>query len=119
MEAEIDAGRYWLDISVRVESLPNAKNFIDLGRGRLLHTREGFALTFREFGQAEEETLFFRPSATESIHTEYDYRGKGQCVTLSTLDNTYFLFPLEDGFNATKIQFAAEYLFSCSGGARK
>ena len=44
-----------------------------------------------------------------SIHTEYDYRGKGPCVTLSTRSNTYFLFPLEDGFNATKIQFAVEY----------
>ncbi len=49
-----------------------------------------------------------------SIHTEYDYRKKGQCVTVSTLDNTYFLFPLEDGFNATKIQFAVEYLYEKS-----
>lgn len=48
------------------------------------------------------------------IHTEYNYRGKGQCVTLSTLDNTYFLFPIEDGFNATKIQFATEYLYEAA-----
>ena len=46
-----------------------------------------------------------------SIHTEYDYRGKGQCITLSTLDNTYFIYPLEYGFNATKIQFATQYLY--------
>jgi hypothetical protein len=49
-----------------------------------------------------------------SVHTEYDYRGKGQCITLSTLDNTYFLFPTEAGFNATKIQFATEYLYKIS-----
>ena len=48
-----------------------------------------------------------------SIHTEYDYRGKGQCVVLSVPDDTYFLFPLEKKFNATKIQFAVEYLY-CS-----
>ena len=46
-----------------------------------------------------------------SIHTEYDYRGKGQCIILSTPDNTYFIYPLEDGFNATKIQFATEDYF--------
>ena len=55
--------------------------------------------------------MFFSSSSMTSIHTEYDYRGKGQCVTLSTVDNTYFIYPLEEGFNATKIQFAVEYFY--------
>lgn len=33
------------------------------------------------------------------------------CILISTLDNTYFIYPLEYGFNATKIQFATEYLY--------
>lgn len=110
VNAEIDEGRYFLDTRVRVESLPNAKNFIDLGEGRLRHSPEGFALTVTGYGEAGEKTLRFTPAAMPSLHTEYDYRGKGQCITLSTLDNTYFLFPLEPGFNATRIQFATEHI---------
>ena len=108
---EIDEGRYRLNIDVHIESLPNAKNFIDLGAGRLVHSRDGFSLTFKEYGEDMEKTLHFAPSSMFSIHTEYNYRGKGQCVTLSTLDNTYFIFPLGLGFNATKIQFATEYIY--------
>ena len=108
---EIDAGRYALDMKVRIESLPNAVNFIDLGEGRLVHKKEGFYLTFKDYGKTEPETMFFSSSSMTSIHTEYDYRGKGQCVTLSTVDNTYFIYPLEEGFNATKIQFAVEYFY--------
>ena len=115
---EIEEGRYSLDVSVHVEALPNAVNFIDCGEGRLLHNEKGFFLTFRDYGDTEEKTLSFPPLSTLSVHTEYDYRNMGQCITLSTLDNTYFLFPKGEGFNATKIQLAAEYLYK-RGQARK
>lgn len=108
---EIDRGAFHFDQKVRVEALPNSKNFIALGEGRLRHVEEGFYLTFKGYREKEEKTLFFASKATPSIHTEYDYRGEGQCVTLSTPDCTYFLFPLEEGFNATKIQFATEYFW--------
>ena len=114
VKKEIDGGLYGLDMRVKIESLPNAVNFIDLGEGRLIHDTDGFRLIFRDYGDAAERTLSFAPLTMTSIHTEYDYRGKGQCVTLSTLDNTYFIYPLEKGFNATKIQFATEYLYERS-----
>ncbi len=111
VEDEIDSGNYSLDCTVEIHALPNAKNFIDCGEGRLMHDKNGFSLTFTDYGETEEKTLSFAPSSMLSVHTEYDYRGMGQCITLSTLDNTYFLFPKSDGFNATKIQFATEYLY--------
>lgn len=114
VEKEIDESHYSLNCKVRIESLPNAVNFIDCGTGNLKHSNDGFYLTFQDYGQSEEQTLFFSSKSLFSIHTEYDYRKKGQCITLSTNDNTYFLFPLEDGFNATKIQFATEYLYKLS-----
>lgn len=107
---EIDAGEYLLDTRVRIEALPNSFNFVDCGEGRLVHSKDGFDLTYYNYRTDQMETLHFAPKSTISIHTEYDYRGKGQCVTLSTLDDTFFIYPLEDGFNATKIQFATEYL---------
>lgn len=111
VKEEIDSGKYILDCRVEVEALPNAQNFIECGKGRLIHDKNGFKLTFNDYLLRKENTLEWKPSGCFSIHTEYNYRGKGQCVTLSTLDNTYFLFPLEDGFNATKIQFATEYFY--------
>jgi hypothetical protein len=108
---EIESGSYTLRMRVRIESLPNAVNFIDLGEGTLVHDRSGFSLTFVEYGDSEEKTLHIPPISMTSIHTETNYRKKGQCVTLSTLDNTYFLFPLEEGFNAVKIMFATEHLY--------
>lgn len=114
VKAEIDAHKYNLDCKVEVQALPNAKNFIDCGVGHLIHNEDGFKLTFNDYLVGKENILTWTPASCYSIHTEYNYRGKGQCVTLSTLDNTYFLFPLEEGFNATKIQFATEYLYEKS-----
>lgn len=109
--SEIEKDVYFLNIKVHIEALPNAVNFIDIGEGSLQHDKTGFYLNFKDYGEDEEKTLHFSPITMTSIHTEYNYRGKGQCVTLSTLDNTYFLFPRGEGFNATKIQFATEYLY--------
>ena len=111
VEEQIRQGTYQLDMKVRVQSLPNAVNFIELGEGRLHHGPEGFSLTFTDYGAPEPGTLRFPAKSTFSIHTEYDYRGQGECITLSTPDNTYFLYPLEPGFSATKIQFATEALW--------
>lgn len=108
---EIDNGEYNLDVPVHIEALPNAVNFIDCGNGRLRHNKDGFFLTFKDYGDTEERTVSFPPLSMLSVHTEYDYRKWGECITLSTLDNTYFLFPRGDGFNPTKIQFATEYLY--------
>lgn len=109
---EIERGEYSLDTTVRIEALPNAVNFIELGTGRLIHNESGFKLIFTDYGETEEKTLAFEPLSMTSVHTEYNYRDtKGQCITLSTLDNTYFLYPTEEGFNATRIQFATEYLY--------
>lgn len=109
VRCEIDEDRYVFDMQVRIQSLPNAANFIDLGAGYLRHNKEGFHLRFTEYGETKEKTLLFSAASMLSVHTEYDYRGKGQCITLSTLNNTYFVYPVEPGFNATKIQFATEY----------
>lgn len=112
VQEQIEEGNYLLDMEVQIEALPNAKNFIDCGRGRLHHDREGFCLSYTDYIDQTEKTLTVKSSTLFSIHTEYNYRGKGQCVTLSTLDNTWFIYPLEEGFNATRIQFAVEYFFA-------
>lgn len=112
----IDAGQYQLTAPVRIESLPNAKNFIPLGEGTLVQNEKGFFLTFTDYNAPCAQTLRFSYAGLFSLHTEYDYRGKGQCIVLSTVNNSYFIYPLAPGFNVTQIQFATEY-FHCKRNA--
>lgn len=111
---EIREGKYKLDIPVRIWALPNSVNFVDCGEGRLIHDNNGFSLEFNNYRSEKHETLVFPAKSMISIHTEYDYRGiYGPCVTLSTYDDTFFIYPTDesrDVFNPTKIQFATEYL---------
>ncbi|MBR6488183.1 MAG: hypothetical protein IKT20_04685, partial [Clostridiales bacterium] len=107
-------GTYKLDVKVNVRGLPNSKNFIDCGMGRLTHDNSGFTLTFNNYRSGITEMLKFPSKSMISVHTEYDFRGKyGDCITLSTYDDTFFCYPAEesrDVFNPTKIQFAAEFM---------
>ena len=107
VQTEIDSGRYQIDIPVEIEALPNAKGFISLGAGRLVHRQEGFYLSFENTKLPE--SIFFSGRSMPSLHTEYDYQGKGPCVVLSTVDNSYFTYPKAVDSNVTKMMFAAEY----------
>lgn len=46
---QIEKNAYVLDMKVRIEALPNAKNFIDCGDGHLYHDQDGFNATKIQF----------------------------------------------------------------------
>lgn len=96
---------YRCEFNVTVEALPNEKGFVPMGEGRLEHDREGFALEIKG------ERLFFPTKALPSVQTEYNYKGKGKCIVLSTKDCCYYIYCLSGDFNPTKLQFAAEELY--------
>ncbi|MDC7246151.1 MAG: hypothetical protein PQJ47_09620 [Sphaerochaetaceae bacterium] len=106
---EIDENRYALSVAVHVESLPNAKRFIPLGKALLVHDTSGFHLTGTFDG--EEFYLHKEVSSMYSCHIEYDYKKKGDCIELSTLDDTYYIYPQGESFSVTKIALATEELF--------
>lgn len=102
---EVEEGTYSLDVPVMIEALPNARGYIPIGMGRLVHDMKGFTL--------ETEGLFLHKdvSSMYSCHIEYEYKGKGDCIDLSTLDDTYYLYPKEKPFAVTKVALATEELF--------
>ncbi|MBQ8148772.1 MAG: 1-acyl-sn-glycerol-3-phosphate acyltransferase [Lachnospiraceae bacterium] len=102
---EIDAGEYGLDIEVQVEALPNEKGFVKLGNGRLTHDKEKYILTV-----GDDLHLEFKNRNLESVQTEYNYRGKGKCIVLSTKDCCYYVYSKNPEFCVTKLQFATEYV---------
>jgi len=103
---QIDSGHYRLSEAVTIEALPNQKGFVSLGKGTLLHNQEGFSLTIAESGKS----LYFAGTSMFSVHTEYNYKGRGDCIVLSDKDCCYYLYFHNDNIKVTKIQFAAEYI---------
>lgn len=101
---------YVFEDRVRIESLPNAKGYINLGEGQLFHDTNGFVLEGMEFGKPLK--LVKEPLSMYGLHIELDYLGKGEdCIDLSTLDDTYYIYPLTKKNVVTKLHFAVEELY--------
>lgn len=109
---QIEAGTYEICDKVDIDSLPNARGYINLGKGQLTHDRNGFRLE-ANFG-GEPFSLHKTPSSMYSCHIEYDYDRRGDCIDLSTLEDTYYIYPLNLKNCVTKIALATEELFAWS-----
>lgn len=109
VRAEVVAGTYHVQVRAIVDALPNAKRYIRLGEATLSHNMEGFVL---EGVFSGEPFYLTKPvSSMYSCHIEYDYFGRGDCVDLSTLDDTYYVYPQEKACSVTKMALATEELF--------
>jgi len=107
---EIEAGTYYFEDEVYVDSLPNSKGYIRLGKAILKHDMDGFHLVGDFDGEHFE--LHKDPLSLYSLHIEYDYLGKGHdCIDLSTLNDTYYLYPIYKENVVTKLHFATEELY--------
>lgn len=105
---EIEAGRYRFEDEVRVESLVNNRGYYFAGNARVVHDNTGFTLQgdpayFSEIVHKSVRSMY-------SCHIEYDYFGKGDCFELSTMNDTYYLYPLNKVNVVTKILIATEEL---------
>ena len=115
--AEVAAGTYRFEGDVHVDSLPNAKGYVRLGKGKLLHDMTGFTLEGAYEGEpyaghGAADTLY-------SCHIEYDYLGKyGDCVDLNTLSDTLYIYPEGKYFSVTKLALATEELYRSRSGQR-
>ncbi|MCR3907152.1 MAG: hypothetical protein NUK62_09030 [Tenericutes bacterium] len=106
---QIDEKTYFFEDDVRIEALPNAKGYIPLGKGKMIHDLNGFRVDGDELGKPL--CLIKEPLAMYSLHVEYDYLGNGDCVDISTLDNSYYIYPLNQKNVITKLHFATEELY--------
>ncbi len=102
---EIEKGEYNVDLDVIIESLPNATGFYRLKDGNLKHNKNGFTLSNPEF------TLEKPVLANYGVHIEYDYFTKGDCISFSTLEDTYYIYPKNQEYSVTKFHFAVEELY--------
>ena len=111
VKQEVMEGRYSSGLlQVSVESLPNAKGFIKLGKGTMIHDMQGFRVSVTsDEGQTYE--MVKDPSSMEGCHVEYNYLFKhGDCVDLNTLEDTWYTYPEGEDFSVTKMALATEEL---------
>ena len=109
---EVEAGTYSSGVlPVHVSSLPNAKRFLPLGRGTMVHDMNGFTVRGMTPSGEPFEMVKTVPSLY-SCHIEYEYLGKfGDCVDLNTLEDTWYVYPEGNGFSVTKMALATEELY--------
>ena len=112
VRAEVQRGEYSSgELAVTVDSLPNAKRFIRLGKGVMVHDMNGFRVTGVDADGDPFEMVKPVPSLY-SCHIEYEYLGKyGDCVDLNTLEDTWYVYPDGRDFSVTKMALATEELY--------
>ena len=81
----------------------------------LVHNNDGFLLASCWDGKSWE--LKIPTTSLYSVHIEYNYKKLHRdCIDLSTLDETFFVYPKGSEFSVTKISLATEELFkNCWG----
>ncbi len=110
VRAEILRGEYRFCAAARVDALPNANGYIDVGEATLTHDVGGFTLEGSYQGEAYR--VEWPVPALYSCHIEYDYLGKfGDCVDLNTNTDTFYIYPHGADFSVTKLSLATEELF--------
>ena len=113
---QIEEKTYEFSDDVIVDSLPNAKGYIRLGHAKLSHNMDGFHLEGNFGGKSF--SLGKEPLSMYSCHIEYDYLGGSDCIDLSTLEDTYYIYPQNKLSAVTKISLATEELFKFYCGAQ-
>ena len=102
---EIENGTYYFEDDVRVETLPGSLKFYKQGMGKLIQTPEGTRIECNYYG--EPYTLVRSAKNLESMHIEYDYLGRGDCVDISIPDDSFWCYTTKRDV-ITKISFATE-----------
>jgi len=117
VRTEILEGRYHVEMEVNVDSLPNSTGYYRLGVGILKHGTNGFDLKLNQEG----EKLHVKKHVLEnySLHIEFDYFGRGDGISFSTVNDTYYLYPVDQSYAVTKFHFAVEELYKIENEKRQ
>ncbi len=102
---EIEAGTYYFEDEVQIQTLPSSLRFHKQGKGRLIQTPTETRIECTCYGKPF--TLVRSAMDLESMHIEYDYLGRGDCVDISIPDDSFWCY-LSKRDAITKISFATE-----------
>lgn len=117
VKQEILAGKYDFEAEVDIDSLPNSQGYFRFGKGTLIHNSDGFKLR----GNWGDESLSVDKTVLEnySVHIEFNYFGKGDGISFSLPNDTYYMFSKDRDYLVTKVHFAVEELYKLAVSASK
>lgn len=106
---QVETGTYWFEDEVFIEEFVNAKvGLVRHGVVKMVHDANGFVIDGEVLGQPFH---FHKPvSSMYSCHIEFDFKGRGDCIDLATVNETWFIYPKNAKNVITKIHFATEEL---------
>jgi len=105
VKQEILSGNYNVQLEVDIDMLPNSTGFYRIGKGTLIHNKDGYQLL------AENLDVKKPAIANFGVHIEYDYFGRGDGISFSTNEDTYYIYPIDQSYCVTKFHFATEELY--------
>lgn len=109
---ELEEGTYRLDVPVLIRMLVDTKCLYTVGKGRLIHTEEGFTLT----GCGGKLNYRHTPSMSYSLYSDYFWYEIGDMICIGDSDALYYCFPEEGGDVVAKTRLAAEELYKMKAG---
>ncbi len=109
VKKEIINKTYYFEHEVDVNMLPSSKGFYQIGKGKLIHSLEGFKVTGSGMGESFE--FVKTPLENYGVHVEYNYFGRGHGISFSTNKDTFYMFSKEKDYLVTKVHFAVEELY--------
>jgi hypothetical protein len=112
---ELEAGRYRLDLPVKISMLVDMNCLYNVGEGRLIHTVEGFHLT----GCDGKLDYRHSPASSYSLYSDYYWYEIGDMICIGDNDALYYCFPESEGDVVTKARLAAEELFKMKQSERE
>ena len=114
VKKEVYNGTYRTECDIIVNDLPNAKGFIYMGKGHLVHDYDGFKVKGIRDYDGEEFSMDIPAIQQYACHIEYKYRfgWNRDCINLNTTDDTWYIFPEDKDVRVTKIALATEEIFN-------
>lgn len=110
---EIEEGTYYFEDEVRIETLPGSRRFYKQGMGKLIQTPTETKIECMYYG--EPYTLVRSAKDMESLHIEYDYLKRGDCVDISIPDDSFWCYVSKKDV-ITKLSFATEEMHKLATG---
>lgn len=114
VKKEVENGTYLFEDEVEVHTLPNNKYYYQ-GKGVFRQDMHGTHFSLTAYGEKFEKHL--APNELESVHIEFGYRDVkkkedfGDCIDISTQDDSFWLHPVNKRDVIMKISFATEELY--------
>ena len=107
VKQEILDGTYLLDIPVDICVLADYKALYTVGKGRLVHNKDGFVLTGCD-GKLEYKQ---KPLVSHSVNSDYYWYEIGDIISIGDRNTLYYCFPTDGGDVVAKTRIAAEEMY--------